>query len=134
MRIPMVLSPTWRPSYESSIPLPSQSVNSCIANENHGPAFKPLNGDRSHVASHTTSVNANAKRAAWRGLRLTEVFVLVLATCMGLVIALVVTLPLDLGDGSGMILTTLTSMAIVFVLTPPLISRRKEGGMVVFDV
>src|SRR5437867_4343606 len=86
------------------------------------------------MATHSPSVNAIAERAAWRGLRVSEVLVLVLATGMGLVIALVVTLPLDLSDGSGMILTTLTSMAIVFALTPPLIHKMKEGGMVGFDV
>jgi len=86
------------------------------------------------MATHAPSVNAIAERAAWRGLPASEVFVVVLGTAMGLVMALVVTLPLDLGDGSGMILTTLTSMAIVFVLTPPLIRKMKEGGMVGFDV
>jgi UDP-N-acetylglucosamine--dolichyl-phosphate N-acetylglucosaminephosphotransferase len=47
---------------------------------------------------------------------------------------LVFTVPLELADGSGVVLTALLGMSIVFALTPPLIRKMKAGDMVGLDV
>jgi len=60
--------------------------------------------------------------------------VVLLVTAIAITVFLATAVPLDLSDGSGVVLTALLAMAMVFLLTPPLIRKMKAGGMVGLDV
>jgi len=85
------------------------------------------------VASQTR-VSLSAKPSDWAEIETSEVLVTALLLATGLIGLLVMTLPLDLSDGLATAMTALLAMAIVFVLTPPLIRKMHSGGMVGLDV
>ena len=81
-----------------------------------------------------TRVSLSAKPASWPEIETSEALVVALLFATGIMGLLVVIFPLDLADGLATAMTALLAMAIVFVLTPPLIRKMHSGRMVGMDV
>lgn len=86
------------------------------------------------MASQTSSASVSAKQATWPEIPASQALVLTLAAATAFLGLLVLIVPLNLSDGLATAMTALLAMAIVFVLTPPLIRKMYAGGMVGFDV
>jgi len=86
------------------------------------------------VSSDTPSASTSAKKAAWTGIQVSEIFIIALGTAIATLTVLVFSVPLELTDGPGAMLAALLGLLIVFTLTPPLIRKMRAGNMVGLDV
>lgn len=86
------------------------------------------------MASQAPNASVSTKQVTWVGFRPSGAVLASLAVVIAITILLVFAIPLDLTDGSGVLLTALTAALIVFILTPPLIRKMKAGNMVGVDV
>ena len=86
------------------------------------------------MASQASSVSVSREHQGWLGLRTPDPLLVLLSAATAILVLLVFAVPLDLADGSGVVLATLLAMTIVVALTPPLIRKMKAGGMVGYDI
>jgi len=109
--------------------------DSGIGNENHGPAFKNRVDDRRRVASQNPSASSGTENLLFRPLRVPESALAVLSAGAAVgILGIAALVNGNLTDGAGIGLTVFLSMAIVFILTPPLIRKMTAGQMVGLDV
>lgn len=86
------------------------------------------------MATQVSSESVQSKPVALVGQQPSGLLLIALVLGSALTILLVFSIPLDLKDGPGVLVTALLSALIVLVLTPPLVRKMNSGGMVGVDV
>ncbi len=86
------------------------------------------------MATQTPSASVNIRHAPRSGIRSDEVLALLTGSTSVLLALFVLLVPLELTDGLATAMTVLLAMSTVFILTPPLITKMKAGGMVGIDI
>jgi UDP-N-acetylglucosamine--dolichyl-phosphate N-acetylglucosaminephosphotransferase len=81
-----------------------------------------------------STASVSAKQANRLAVPASQALVITLAAATASIGLLVLAVPLTLSDGVATAMTALLAMAIVFVLTPPLINKMHAGSMVGLDV